>query len=157
MISLNYLLLLCRVYSFISISLSIYTIKIKHIVMQKAETKKIKLVSEYSGFDLLLLKKPLQCTVRVPETILVDRFGAPKEWIFNSSKLAHHPVLKKRRENLLPLLIVKSICSKHVKQSSISQFKTIPELREYVSATLNDRKDAEFVTKKKSVEIRTAN
>lgn len=62
-----------------------------------SEHRRVKVISDYAGFDFFLIKKPLQCTLRIPETILLDKYGAPKEWIFNSGKLPHHPILKKRK------------------------------------------------------------
>jgi hypothetical protein len=122
---------------------------------QPAEIRRIRLVSEYSGFDLFLIKKPQQCALRIPETILLDKYGSPKEWIFNSGKVPGHPILKKRKENLIPLLILKVLCSKHLNVSSLALFRNIHELKEYVKSTINERKDAEFFNKKKSVEVRT--
>ena len=117
--------------------------------------RRIRLLPDYSGFDLFLLKKPMQCNLLIPETIMLDKNGAPKEWIFNSGKLPHHPILKKKRENLIPLLIIKSICAKHVNATSLQSLKNIHELKEYVRANLSERKDADFFNKKKSVEIHT--
>lgn len=67
----------------------------KHTNQQ--ESRRIKLNSEYDGFDLFLIKKPMQCTIKIPETILIDKYGAPKDWIFNSGKIPKHPILKKKK------------------------------------------------------------
>lgn len=40
--------------------------------------RRVKINSEYSGFDFFLIKKPLQCTIKIPNTILLDRYGSPK-------------------------------------------------------------------------------
>lgn len=117
--------------------------------------RRIRIGSDYSGFDFLLLKKPLQCKVRIPETILLDKNGAPRDWIFNSNKLPHHPILKKRKENLLPFIIIRSLCAKYVPLNQIIAIKTIHELKDAVRLILQSKKDAEFVSKKKHLEIRT--
>ncbi len=93
------------------------------------EYRRIKIITDYSGFDFFLIKKPVQSAIRIPSTVMLDRNGAPKEWIFNSNKQPHHPILKKRRENLLPLTIIKNICSKHISHTSLANFKNISELK----------------------------
>jgi len=105
--------------------------------------------------DFLLLKKPLQCSVLIPETVLLDKNGAPREWLFNSHKLPSHPILKKRKENLLPFTIIRSFCAKHVPMPQLSGIKTIHELKEYVRGVLITKKDAEYAGKRKHIEIRT--
>lgn len=40
---------------------------------QNAESRRVKLSSDYAGFDLFLIKKPLQFTMKIPETILIDK------------------------------------------------------------------------------------
>ncbi len=97
--------------------------------IKDSEYRRIKVESDYSGFDFFLLKKPLQCCVRIPETILLDKNGAPRDWIFNSNKLPSHPILKKRKENLLPFAIIRNFCSKHVPLTQLSGLKTIHELK----------------------------
>lgn len=87
---------------------------------------------------------------------MLDKYGDPKEWIFNSGKLPHHPILKKRKQNLIPLLILKSLCGKHVNPTNLINLRNVSELREYVISVLNDRKDAEFFNKRKSIEVLTA-
>jgi hypothetical protein len=120
-----------------------------------SEYRRVKIISDYSGFDFFLIKKPLQCTIRIPDTVLLDKYGAPRDWIFNSGKLPHHPILKKRRENLLPLNITKNICSKFVPFAILAQIKSIAELKDVVKSNLMEKKDADFVNKKKHLEIRT--
>lgn len=121
------------------------------------EARRVRVVSDYAGFDFFLIKKPLACTLRIPETVMLDKYGAPKDWIFNSGKLPLRPILKKRKENLLPFLIIKSICAKHVNYSDIAPLKTLFEVKEYVRTALNERKDAEFFNQKKNLQIRTIN
>lgn len=107
-----------------------------------SEYRRIKVESDYSGFDFFLLKKPLTCCVKIPETILLDKNGAPRDWIFNSNKLPSHPILKKRKENLLPFAIIRNFCSKLVPMTQLSGIKTIPELKETVRTILTNKKDA---------------
>jgi hypothetical protein len=97
--------------------------------IKDTDYRRIKVESDYSGFDFFLLKKPLQSCVRIPETILLDKNGAPRDWIFNSNKLPSHPILKKRKENLLPFTIIRNFCSKHVPATLLSGIKTIHELK----------------------------
>jgi len=100
-----------------------------------SESRRIKVVSDYFGFDFFLVKQPLKCTLKIPETVMLDRNGAPKEWIFNSSRLGN-VILKKRKENLLPLSIAKSICLKYLPSNLLTPIKTISELRDIAKAAL---------------------
>ena len=118
---------------------------------EKGEYRRVKLLSDYLGFDLLLMKKPQQCCVRIPETILLDKNGAPRDWVFNSGKLPAHPILKKRKENNTPLIVLKQLCSKHVPPAVLSPLKTIGEVVDVVKRIMEDKKDAEFQSKKKNV------
>lgn len=124
-------------------------------IQNQNENRRVKITFQYKGFDLFLVKKPLQCNLHIPETIMIDKYGSPKDWIFNSNKLPHHPILKKRKQNLIPLLILKSLLGKHINATSLSTLKNIHELKEYVISVLNERKDAEFFNKRKSIEVMT--
>jgi hypothetical protein len=71
------------------------------------------------------MKRVRDCSVRIGEFVLLDKYGVPKEWLFNSSKLPKHPILKKKRENLYPLSIVKSFAGKIVGLGKLSGLKTM--------------------------------
>lgn len=70
-------------------------------------SRKINLTSDYLYFDLLPIKKYHECCVRIPETVLLEK-GFIKDWVFNSHKIANHPILKKKRQNMSPLAVVKT-------------------------------------------------
>jgi hypothetical protein len=44
----------------------------------EGDSKRIKIVSDYLGFDFFLIKQPVPCSLKIPETIMLDRYGAPK-------------------------------------------------------------------------------
>ena len=73
--------------------------------------------------------------------------------MFNSGKLPAHPILKKRRENNTPMIVLKQLCSKHVPAAVLSPLKTITEVVDVVKRIMEDKKDAEFQSKKKNLEI----
>ena len=87
-------------------------------------SKKITLISEYNHFDLLPMKKFFECTIRIPETIMLEK-GFIKDWVFNSHKVPNHPILKKKRENASPLTVVKAFCTKMGYGSVIQGASTI--------------------------------
>ena len=78
----------------------------------------------------------MQCTIKIPDTVLLDKHGSPKEWIFNSGKLPSHPILKKRKENLTPLAIIKNLCGKYVHPNLITSYTNIYDLKEGMKTLL---------------------
>ena len=106
------------------------------------EYRRVQLQSDYLGFDFFLVKKPQQCCIRIPETVLLDKNGSPRDWIFNSGKLPTHPILKKKKENNSPLIILKQLCSKFVPPVVLAPLKTISEVAETVKRVTEEQKDA---------------
>jgi hypothetical protein len=66
---------------------------------------------------------------------MLDRNGAPKDWIFNS-RVGNGTILKKKKDNLLPLSITISFCLKYLPSSLLTPIKTISELTDTAKAAL---------------------
>lgn len=74
-------------------------------------SKRVTLTSDYNHFDILPMKKFHECSIRIPETIMLEK-GFIRDWVFNSHKIPNHPILKKKKENITPLAVVRTFCIK---------------------------------------------
>lgn len=81
--------------------------------------------------------------------------GYIKDWVFNSHKIATHPILKKKKENLIPYAVVKSFCYKFGYGAQIQGCSNIKEIKEAVQGAMKDQKDYDYIKNKKAIEVTT--
>jgi hypothetical protein len=76
-----------------------------------------------------------------------------RDWVFNSSKVMGHPILKKKKENMVAIAVIKMLCGKNGYGKEVQECSRIRDIREVIEQIAKGQKGCNTIKVKKVVRV----